>query len=74
MKLGDLVRYVHNPTPRFKWRSVHIKQGPGILIEQVETKGTQSQRFKIRWHGGEITEEWAAYLVPYKQRLDNSLP
>ena len=36
-------------------------------IEQVEVKGTQSHRFKIRWHGGEVTEEWAAYLVPYEQ-------
>jgi len=67
MKIGDLVKYVRNPAPRYKWRAVHLKRSPGILIEQVEAKGTQSQRFKICWCGGKITEEWAAHLVPYKQ-------
>ena len=68
MKLGDLVRYVQNPAPRWKWRRRDDRRGPGILIEEVEMPGTQSRRFKIRWHSGKVTEEWAAYLVPYAKR------
>ncbi len=68
MKIGDLVVYVQNPAPRYKWRQMaYLKKSPGILIEEINMKGTQSRRFKIRWNSGNVSEEWAAYLVPYEQ-------
>lgn len=70
LKIGDLVSYVQNPAPRYKWRQAALKKSPGILIKEVDVSGTQSRRFKIRWHAGNITEEWAAYLVPYETELE----
>ena len=70
LKIGDLVTYVQNPAPRYKWRQAPLKKSPGILIEEVNVKGTQSRRFKIRWHAGNITEEWGAYLVPYETQIE----
>ena len=67
MKPGDLVRYIPSPSSTFKWekyRDRH-KAVPGIIIYPVEVKGTTTRRFRIRWHDGEISEEWVTYLEPY---------
>ena len=67
MKPGDLVTYVPSASSTFKWekyRDRH-KSAPGVIIESVKVKGTTTRRFKIRWHDGEVSEEWITYLEPY---------
>jgi hypothetical protein len=71
MKAGDLVRYIPSPSATFKWRKYEEskKSFPGVILCQVDAIGTTTRRFKIRWHDGEITEEWISHLEPF----DNSL-
>lgn len=68
MNVGDLVIYIPSPSSLFKWKSwakSFITVGPGVIIEEIEEKGTTTRRFKIRWHNGNITEEWITYLEVY---------
>jgi len=45
------------------------KAMPGIILRELNEKGTTTRRFEIRWHDGDITEEWISFL----KLFDNSL-
>ena len=64
MKAGDLVKYIPSPSATFKWEKYTdaFKSLPGIILREVEAKGTTTRRFEIRWNDGEISEEWISYL------------
>ena len=67
VKVGSLVRYVPSASSQFKWESyinVHVKN-PGIIVEEVDAKGTTTRRFLVRWKNGKLTEEWISYLEPF---------
>lgn len=67
MKSGDLVRYVPSPSSTFKWekyRDRH-KATPGIILRELDVRGTHTRRFEIRWHDGQVSEEWMTYLESY---------
>ncbi len=68
MKAGDLVKYIPSPSATFKWEkySGAFKDLPGVVLREVEAKGTSTRRFKIRWHDGEISDEWISYLEIYE--------
>ena len=71
MRVGDLVKYIPSPSATFKWQKYldSHKDLPGVILREVKAKGTTTRRFEIRWHDGDITEEWISYLAPF----DNSL-
>ena len=71
MKVGGLVKYVPSPSAIFKWQKYldSRKSLPGVILREIDAKGTTTRRFEIRWHDGGITEEWISYLEPF----DNSL-
>ncbi len=71
MRVGDLVKYVPSPSATFKWEKYTeaFKSLPGIILREVESKGTTTRRFEVRWHDGKLSEEWISYLEPF----DNSL-
>ena len=64
MKAGDLVKYIPSPSATFKWEKYTdaFKSLPGIILREVEAKGTTTRRFEIRWNDGKISEEWISYL------------
>jgi hypothetical protein len=68
MRIGDLVKYIPSPSATFKWQKYldSRKELPGIILREVEAKGTTTRRFEIRWHDGDITEEWISYLEKYE--------
>ena len=68
MRIGDLVKYIPSPSATFKWQKyldAH-KELPGIILREIEAKGTTTRRFEIRWHDGQLSEEWLCYLEPYE--------
>jgi len=67
MKIGDLVQYIPSPSNTFKWETYrhNFKPSPGIIVSQVDSKGVATRRFEIRWHDGQVSEEWISYLEPY---------
>ena len=67
IKIGSLVKYIPSPSATFKWEKYRdsFKAIPGVIIREVEAKGTTTRRFEIRWHDGEISEEWITYLEPF---------
>ena len=64
MKVGDLVRYIPSPSATFKWEKYTdaFKSLPGVILREVEAKGTTTRRFEIRWNDGKISQEWISYL------------
>ena len=64
MKVGELVKYIPSPSATFKWEKYTdaFKSLPGIILREVEAKGTTTRRFEIRWNDGKISEEWISYL------------
>ena len=64
VKVGDLVKYIPSPSATFKWEKYTdaFKSVPGVILREVEAKGTTTRRFEIRWHDGQISEEWITYL------------
>ena len=68
MKIGDLVKYTPSPSVTFKWERYTdvYKSLPGIILREVKAKGTTTRRFEIRWHDGQISEEWISYLEKYE--------
>ena len=68
MKVGDLVKYIPSPSSMFKWEKYTdaFKVVPGVILREVQSKGTTTRRFEIRWHDGEISEEWISYLEIYE--------
>jgi len=71
MRVGDLVRYLPSASATFKWQKYldSRKELPGIILREVKALGTTTRRFEIRWHDGQLSEEWISYLEPF----DNSL-
>jgi len=71
MKIGDLVKYIPSPSAAFKWQKYmdSRKSLPGIILQEIAAKGTTTRRFEIRWHDGDITEEWISYLEPFDKSL-----
>ena len=71
IRVGDLVKYIPSPSATFKWERYTdaFKSLPGVILREVKAKGTTTRRFEIRWHDGQISEEWISYLEPF----DNSL-
>ena len=67
MKPGDLVQYIPSPSATFKWERYTdaYKSLPGIILREVAAKGTTTRRFEIRWHDGQISEEWISYLESF---------
>ena len=68
MRIGDLVKYIPSPSATFKWEKYFdaFKEVPGVILREVEAKGTTTRRFEIRWHDGEISQEWISYLEIYE--------
>jgi hypothetical protein len=67
MKTGDLVQYIPSPSATFKWEKYTDarKSLPGIIMREIKAKGTTTRRFEIRWHDGQISEEWISYLESF---------
>tara|TARA_Y100000114_G_scaffold3245_1_gene2688 strand:- start:229 stop:450 length:222 start_codon:yes stop_codon:yes gene_type:complete len=68
MKIGDLVKFVPDPSAVFKWekyRDADQRLAPGIILEQVENSLSHTRRFVVRWNTGVVTEEWITYLENY---------
>ena len=70
IKVGSLVRYIPSPSATFKWERYTdaYKALPGIILREIEHdfKGTTTRRFEIRWHDGQVSEEWVSYLEKYE--------
>ena len=63
MRVGDLVTFIPSASSTFKWEKYLIqKASPGVILREVDAKGTTTRRFEIRWHDGDVTEEWITYL------------
>ena len=67
IKVGSLVKYIPSPSSTFKWEEyVKVKgRDPGIVLREIDEKGTTTRRFEIRWQNGKVTEEWISYLEPF---------
>lgn len=68
MKPGDLVKYIPSPSHTFKWERYvdNFKVAPGIVVKQVDSRGVATRRFEVRWHDGQVSEEWISYLEPFR--------
>ncbi len=68
VKVGSLVKYIPSPSATFKWEQYTdaFKSLPGVVLRELEAKGTTTRRFLIRWNDGEETEEWLSYLEIYE--------
>ena len=64
IKVGSLVEYIPSPSSVFKWEEYVKVDGrdPGIVLREIDEKGTTTRRFEVRWQNGKITEEWISYL------------
>lgn len=68
MKAGDLVKYIPSPSASFRWERYTdaFKSLPGVILKEINEKGTTTRRFQIRWNDGQISEEWISYLEKYE--------
>ena len=68
MKAGDLVKYIPSPSASFRWERYTdaFKSLPGVILKEINEKGTTTRRFEIRWNDGQISEEWISYLEKYE--------
>ena len=69
IKVGSLVKYIPSPSSLFKWKVYIFKQGrkaPGLVLREINEKGTTTRRFEIRWQSGKVTEEWISYLEVFE--------
>ena len=67
IEIGSLVRYIPSPSAMFKWEKYTdaFKSIPGVILREVKSKGSTTRRFEIRWHDGQVSEEWITYLELY---------
>ena len=67
IKVGLLVQYIPSPSATFKWEryTEAYKSLPGIILREIETKGTTMRRLESRGHDGQVSEEWISYLELY---------
>jgi len=68
IKVGSLVKFIPSPFSTFKWEQYVKPMGrdPGIVLREINEKGTTTRRFEIRWKNGKVTEEWISYLELYE--------
>tara|TARA_B100000287_G_C20313107_1_gene654678 strand:+ start:377 stop:583 length:207 start_codon:yes stop_codon:yes gene_type:complete len=68
MKIGDLVKYIPSPSATFKWEKYTdaFKSLPGVILREINEKGTTTRRFEIRWNDGRVSQEWISYLEKYE--------
>ena len=69
IKIGSIVKYIPSPSALFRWKTYIFKDGrtaPGVVLREIDEKGTTTRRFEIRWQNGKITEEWISYLEVYE--------
>ena len=67
IKVGVLVRHTPSASAHFRWQTYQSrKMAPGLVLREIQERGTTTRRFEIRWHDGEITQEWISYLEPYE--------
>jgi hypothetical protein len=68
VRVGSLVRYIPSPSATFKWEEYVKPEGrdPGIVLREVDAKGTTTRRYEIRWQNGMITEEWISFLEVFE--------
>ena len=69
IKVGSLVKYVPSPSSLFKCKVQIFKEGrkaPGLVLREINEKGTTTRRFEIRWQSGKVTEEWISYLEVFE--------
>jgi hypothetical protein len=68
IKVGSLVKYIPSPSSTFKWEEYVKVDGrdPGIVLREIDEKGTTTRRFAVRWQNGKITEEWISYLEVFE--------
>jgi hypothetical protein len=71
MKPGDLVKYIPSPSAVFKWQKYKDarKSLPGVILRELHEKGTTTRRFEIRWHDGQLSEEWISHLKAFDNHL-----
>lgn len=64
IRVGSLVKYIPSPSSTFKWEQYLNTEDrdPGIVLREIDEKGTATRRYEIRWQNGKITEEWITYL------------
>ncbi len=65
IKAGSLVKYIPSPSAIFKWDTYIFKDNnkpPGVVLREIDEKGTTTRRFEVRWQNGKVTEEWISYL------------
>ena len=64
IKVGALVKYIPSPSSLFKWEQYINSEArnPGIILREINEKGTTTRRFEVRWQNGKTTEEWITYL------------
>ena len=65
IRIGSIVKYIPSPSALFKWKTYIFKDGrtaPGIILREIDEKGTTTRRFEVRWQNGKVTEEWISYL------------
>ena len=69
IKVGSLVKYIPSPSSLFRWKTYIFKYGnkaPGLILREIDEKGTTTRRFEVRWQNGKITEEWISYLEVFE--------
>ena len=68
IRVGTLVKYIPSPSSTFKWEKYTdaFKSLPGVVLREVNERGTTTRRFEIRWHDGKVSEEWISYLEVYE--------
>jgi len=71
IRVGDLVKYIPSPSATFKWERYTdaYKALPGVILREVKARGITTRRFEIRWHDGQLSEEWMSYLEPFDNHL-----
>ena len=64
IKVGALVKNIPSPSSTVKWDKDMNTEGrnPGIVLREIDEKGTTTRRFEVRWQNGKVTEEWITYL------------
>ena len=68
IKVGSLVKYIPSPSSTFKCEEYVKVDGrdPGIVLREIDEKGTTTRRFEVRWQNGKVTEEWISYLEVFE--------
>tara|TARA_B100001094_G_scaffold253497_1_gene251919 strand:- start:1602 stop:1814 length:213 start_codon:yes stop_codon:yes gene_type:complete len=69
IRIGSIVKYIPSPSALFKWKTYIFKDGrtaPGIVLREIDEKGTTTRRFEVRWQNGKVTEEWISYLEVFE--------